>query len=181
MAGRPYIDLTGFKFGKWTVLNRADIQNRNPYWLCRCDCGQTKPVRGDILRDGLSTCCISCSHKAKIKDGTGIRNMYIHYRGGAVRRQLDFSLTFEQFEILVCQDCSYCGQEPSLRSQGKVLWICNGIDRVDNAVGYTLDNCVTCCSICNQAKGTLTYEEFIKWVDQLTKYRQTLLLLNPRT
>lgn len=176
MAGRPFVDLTGFRFGRWTVLHRSEIANRHPHWHCRCDCGKEKPVRADILKSGFSTCCLECSHKAKLKEGTGIRNMYIAYKSGAARRNFEFNLTFEQFETLVCQDCAYCGVEPSLRNQGKVVWICNGIDRVDNSKGYTLDNCVTACAICNQAKGTLTLEEFSDWLGRLTQYRTKLKL-----
>lgn len=37
----------------------------------------------------------------------------------------------------------------------------NGIDRLDNSKGYTIDNSVACCSKCNIAKGTDTKEEYI--------------------
>ena len=42
----------------------------------------------------------------------------------------------------------------------------NGIDRVDSSKGYTLDNCVPCCSICNTMKLNYTLQEFS---DHITK------------
>ena len=36
------IDLTGQKFGRWTVLERAFNGKREVYWLCQCDCGTIK-------------------------------------------------------------------------------------------------------------------------------------------
>lgn len=52
------IDLSGSKFGKWTVKN---IRNGN-LWLCECDCGTQKMVTGSSLKLGTSTSC-GCSGK----------------------------------------------------------------------------------------------------------------------
>jgi len=46
----------------------------------------------------------------------------------------------------------------------------NGVDRVDNTVGYTLDNCVSCCKICNNSKATLTLDEWKDWIERVHKY-----------
>jgi hypothetical protein len=53
------IDLTGWRFGRWTVRGRAnhnDAANK-PLWLCRCDCGVVRLVTGGNLRAGLSKSC----------------------------------------------------------------------------------------------------------------------------
>lgn len=47
------IDLTGKKFGSWTVEEYLGHQK----WLCKCECGTTKEVGGQSLRDGKSTSC----------------------------------------------------------------------------------------------------------------------------
>lgn len=56
------IDLTGKKFGKWTVLRRS--KNRTfpngqqaPTWLCECECGTIREVFGLALRNGESYSC----------------------------------------------------------------------------------------------------------------------------
>ena len=36
----------------------------------------------------------------------------------------------------------------------------NGIDRLDSSLGYTKDNIVTCCKICNYAKNKMKFEDF---------------------
>ena len=41
----------------------------------------------------------------------------------------------------------------------------NGIDRVDNKIGYTLKNCVTCCKYCNNAKKDNDVDEFKEWLE----------------
>src|SRR5689334_2110392 len=50
------IDLTGMRFGKWTVIGRS-VGPAPQKWLCRCDCGTEKSVLGGNLRYGKSTSC----------------------------------------------------------------------------------------------------------------------------
>ena len=52
----PLINLAGKKFGKLTVLRRADGPGA-PRWVCRCECGNPKTVRGNHLRSGAITSC----------------------------------------------------------------------------------------------------------------------------
>jgi hypothetical protein len=52
------IDLTGKRFGKLVVLGRAPSSARErPKWLCRCDCGKEKVIRGHALRAGATHSC----------------------------------------------------------------------------------------------------------------------------
>jgi predicted nucleic acid-binding Zn-ribbon protein len=54
------IDLTGKRFGHWTVLQQASARYENSQvtmWLCRCDCGTVREVNGQRLRDGRSKSC----------------------------------------------------------------------------------------------------------------------------
>lgn len=55
-------DLSGRRFGKWTVLERAydNSKSKGAKWLCQCDCGTKKIVFGKNLRNGTSTSC-GCS------------------------------------------------------------------------------------------------------------------------
>jgi hypothetical protein len=46
-------------------------------------------------------------------------------------------------------------------------FIYNGIDRKINSIGYVYENCLPCCEICNKAKGTRTYEEYIEWMNRI--------------
>lgn len=49
-------DFVGKKFGDWTVLRFSHTdQYRNHYWVCRCTCGETNPVRQGNLTRGTST------------------------------------------------------------------------------------------------------------------------------
>lgn len=52
------IDLTNRRFGRWTVISRAQNNSRGEsMWNCLCDCGNTKVVQGYALRKGKSLSC----------------------------------------------------------------------------------------------------------------------------
>lgn len=51
------IDLTGKRFGRLTVLYRAENKNGRVYWHCKCDCGNEKDILGSSLRSGATKSC----------------------------------------------------------------------------------------------------------------------------
>lgn len=56
-----FIDLTGQRFGKITVIERAPDfgsgRSRQTMWLCKCDCGKIISVRSHALRGGHTQSC----------------------------------------------------------------------------------------------------------------------------
>lgn len=60
-----FIDLTGNTYGKLTVIRQEQIGNRS-HWLCKCECGNTKIVRGSCLRNGDTQSC-GCLQKETIR------------------------------------------------------------------------------------------------------------------
>ena len=97
-----------------------------------------------------------------------------NYRNGARSRGIAFDLTHEECEALFRQNCHYCGTEPNqlLRTGTKRQYTItyNGIDRMDNGVGYVSGNVVSCCKTCNSAKGDLSMEEFRAWIARIAKF-----------
>ena len=70
-------DLSGKRFGAWTVLRRDSSRNclskRGARWICLCDCGTTKSVLGYSLRNGSSKSCGCKSSSNHIINLTGKR------------------------------------------------------------------------------------------------------------
>lgn len=70
MVGRPK-DITGQRFGKLVAikLDHIDIKPKSTvhYWLCQCDCGNTKIIRKvDMLRGKIKSCgCITIENAKK--------------------------------------------------------------------------------------------------------------------
>ena len=69
------------------------------------------------------------------------------------------NLTIEQFETITKQHCYYCG---IMQDKGF-----NGVDRMDSTKGYEIDNCVSCCIICNMMKGAVDNITFIQRVEHI--------------
>lgn len=67
-------NLTGQKFGKWLVLERAESKKGKVLWLCQCDCGNTGVVSASKLKAGLSKSC-GCANRRK--DITGLKFGYL--------------------------------------------------------------------------------------------------------
>jgi len=92
----------------------------------------------------------------------------------AKERKYPFFLTKEQFLILTSGNCYYCGiipQQISNAMESYGAYIYNGVDRVDNFLGYSSDNCVSCCGVCNRAKDVMGIDVFLAWVKRIYKNR----------
>lgn len=101
---------------------------------------------------------------------SNMRSLINDYKKSAKIRKIEYGLTEEQFLELTQEDCFYCGAKPyriQKHKQCKGTYICNGIDRVDSKKGYTIDNVVSCCKICNYAKRTSTLQEFQNWIERV--------------
>ena len=51
--------------------------------------------------------------------------------------------------------CYLCGKESNYKHS-------NGIDRINNDIGYTEDNIACCCAECNYMKNNYQYDDFIE-------------------
>ena len=60
-------DLTGQRFGRWTVIERAQNHKRQSAYLCKCDCGTKRVVLAKSLKKRMSISC-GCYHKEILKD-----------------------------------------------------------------------------------------------------------------
>lgn len=56
-ANPQFIDLTGQRFGRLTVLGFAERDEHHSWWWCRCDCGQIKRPTANKLRLGKTLSC----------------------------------------------------------------------------------------------------------------------------
>lgn len=176
-------DLSGQRFERLMAVERVGSKNGNALWKCKCDCLNDVVVPGAYLLNGNTKSCGCLTRDVcwfkPLKFGEANFNlMYSRYKQGAVKRNILFNLTKDDFRELIYKNCNYCASAPTSVWNRKILnghIPCNGIDRVDNNKGYSSDNCVPCCSICNQAKSTLTAEEFKEWIKRLVNHNKELL------
>ena len=90
-----------------------------------------------------------------------VRSKYSQYKSRAKRKNIEFTITLEQFAFITSLKCWYCKRE--FPDKGV------GIDRAWNNMGYVPINCAPCCWDCNRAKSNMSRVGFYK-------YRKLLLL-----
>ena len=184
---------TGQRFNRWTVVNSTPIIKRygkqhgngkgRPVrsFLCKCECGTERIVRGDYLHRGTSKSCgcltkdVARAKGKKQKTKESYHNvLFCNIKASARQRDLHFELTKEEHLYLIGQTCFYCGSPPVMpvTKQAKKIgipFLHHGIDRKDSTIGYIKTNCVSCCSKCNYMKHTLNIAEFISHCHLIAK------------
>ncbi len=121
--------------------------------------------------------CAEHQRDPRTEVGESGRNvLFCQYKRGADFRNLNWNLTIEEFAEITKLPCHYCKVESSLKVKGSKgirvdhgLYVANGIDRKDNNKGYSKENVLPCCTKCNKAKGTQSYEEFLEWLSLIRR------------
>lgn len=102
-------DLTGMKFGKLIVINRAENSsngnNRNSRWLCKCDCGKEIITYGLNLKGGSTKSCGCLKKGRKAVDMAGMR----FGRLTVIKRAEDYVCSNNKHPRWLCK-CD-CGKE----------------------------------------------------------------------
>ena len=70
-TGRQIMDLRGVRFGRLVVVefDRDKSKPKYPWWICKCDCGNTKSVRAYNLRRSDTQSC-GCLHMEIFRERT---------------------------------------------------------------------------------------------------------------
>ena len=102
-------DLQGQRFGRLTVLSVTDeSKNGDRLWLCRCDCGNVKKVRGSCLKSGETKSCGCLAKETRIKIGASSK-------GRVSSKKMD--LTGQRFGLL-----TVISEAP--KGKGGIRWHC---------------------------------------------------------
>lgn len=147
-------DLTGQKFGRLLVLERAGTDKRkNATWRCLCDCGNETIKSSVYLRNGDTKSC-GCLHKEVVSDmksthrksksrlykvWAGIKNRcsnpkasnYKYYGGKGITMCSEWARSFDAFYKWAFQN----GYDETAHAQE-----CT-IDRINVSEGYSPENC----------------------------------------
>ncbi len=153
-------------FGNITVLNYSHNNSPcHPYFNCKCNtCGSSLKMRPD----GIQTSKIGCSKCMGKWRAENFKERYshlmpkhlrfrkTHLKCQAISRGYKWELSDEEVYELLVQKCYYCGQSEKI-----------GLDRINNDLGYTYDNCVPCCGYCNRLKMHNPLKDFIQKVYEI--------------
>lgn len=184
MTAGIYEDLTGKRYGRWTVVSKAkpkdkrNKQLRGVKWLCKCDCGNMGTIETwQLTSDHSKSCgCYNLDLLHRMEKGLAAKHQVFNgYKQGAKKRSLEFEITFEEYISISKQKCYYCGKEPNNYYRQRYIqadFTYQGMDRVDCKKGYTIENIVPCCRICNRAKSNMTQKDFLGWVNRVHEHRR---------
>ena len=153
-----FLDLTGQRFGKLTVIKFSkDVQSGNrkrKYWLCQCDCGNTKEVRTDSLTSGNVKSC-GCLHiensyknltdKYRFKPKYEIQNKRLYHIWNGMKHRC-YNLEDKKYYRYGGRGISICDEWLNFDNFAK--WSLNNgyadnlsIDRINNDGNYEPSNC----------------------------------------
>lgn len=151
--GHRFKDKTGQRFGRLVAVRTTTKVKGAWYWECRCDCGNVVSILGSNLnnkKNNTTSCgCYNSDIHTKPDNYAAITKLFNNYKYTAKKKGRTFGFSRKEFVETTSKECYYCGASP----------------RLDNTLGYTLGNCVPCCTVCNYAKRDMTEEEFYSWID----------------
>lgn len=125
-------------------------------------CNEEKPEvtfgRYRVAKDGLRYRCKECEAKLRKSQPTSTR--WRDFKSACRKNRRENLLTREEFMSFWQKPCTYCGNTtPTVN-----------LDRLDNDVGYTIDNVAPCCIPCNRAKNTMSKEEYIEHCKNVVRF-----------
>jgi len=179
MHYKKYNFKTGDKVSNDYTYLEEDIEkssSNHRYIKVKCTCGSISSVRMDS--EVLTRSCKKCGQlkrrstfSEKTKESL-FKRLYHQYKRAAVLRKYSFEINFTDFKELVTKNCYYCNEPPnnSLKQNYRSIAY-NGLDRVDNLIGYRTDNVVTCCGWCNQMKNKYDTDAFLNKIKTIYKNR----------
>lgn len=182
------VDITGERYGRLVAVCKTHTRKypsgaSRGVWLFECDCGnKVERTAFDVRRSDTKSCgCARFGRPAanRMEPGeSSFNGLLVHYKRSAKSRGYSWGLDRDLFRSLTKQNCIYCGLPPSqsylTHKSAFGYYIYSGVDRIDNALGYEVDNVVPCCSVCNRAKSTMSSGEFLSWVERVHQHQALL-------
>lgn len=115
-----FIDITGNKYARLTVIGRAENKGKRVRWNCICECGGEAIVAGQYLKNGKTTSC-GCYQREVTANRFKVhgKNTEKKYRK-EVSLKYKYGISMEQYNEMfeaqngLCKICDYkFGQKPS--------------------------------------------------------------------
>lgn len=144
-------NLIGKKFGRLTVIGIDDKPSRKTYFVCQCDCGNVKTIRGDSLKCGAVK---SCGCLKKEQDKINLTANHSHKQSGTRLYQIWIGMKMRCNNVHDTSYHRYGGrgikvcEEWENKFENFYNWsIKNGydetltIDRINNDGNYEPNNC----------------------------------------
>ena len=138
-------DLTNQRFGRLIAISRFCGGDKSK-WLCLCDCGKEKVVRSSRLKSGTTkSCgCFRREHSSKSNSTHGLSKTST-YRAWSSMKQRCLNPNVEQYPNYGGRGITLCDRwmlfTNFIEDMGLSPSPAHSIDRIDNNIGYSPENC----------------------------------------
>lgn len=165
------------KFGKLTIVSLSEKQgkNRNKYYDCQCECGNTHRARVDNLKNGTTDMCKKCGKNKQKTHGMSRTPFYYVYKALKERCEKSTHPAYKNYGGRGIRNLWSSFDEfkdDMLGSYKEGL----EIDRIDNDGNYCKENCRWVDRATNQSNKTVTGKVPYRgvWIDEKGRYVATL-------
>lgn len=147
----PIRDITGEVFGKLTVIGLSHSKEKRSFWFCRCECGNETIARKDALSNGHTQSC-GCLRRGVVSEISrahgmtmGLKRCEPEYNIWRAMMSRCFNPKNEHYQdyggrgIFVCDE--WRCYENFYNDMGSRPTKEHSIDRSNNDLGYSKDNC----------------------------------------
>jgi len=172
-----FSDLTGLRFGRLLVQRLSKKSGKHKYWVCLCDCGNTKEILGPHMVNGHSKSCgcfrSEVSGARLRKHGRSKSDEFLMWnrsKARAKRKNLEFAI--EISDIIIPSVCPLLNI-PLVKGEGSYGPKPNSpsLDRLDSSKGYVKGNVWVISHRANNMKSDSSLDEFQllakNWADKL--------------
>ena len=142
------IEITGQKFGMFTVLGRAENRGKNTAWKCVCECGNEKDVLTYNLISGKSKSCgcarITTLKRVMTKHGGRKTRIYGIFKGMCARCYNDHNPAYHYYGgkgVKICDEWKNDFAKFREWSFENGYDETSSIDRINPNGGYCPENC----------------------------------------
>jgi len=144
-----FIDLTGKRFDRLTVVNYShkDKNKKHTFWLCKCQCGNIKVVEGSHLKSGHTKSC-GCWNMEVLRKKPITHNMSKtqEYKSWQCMKDRCLNARYKRYKDWGGRGIKICNRwknsfENFYKDMGDKTTSKHSIDRIDNDGNYCKENC----------------------------------------
>jgi len=170
--------LTGKRYGRLVVGERIYGQ-REIFFQCKCDCGNTKKIRGISILRGTKSCGCLAAEKTRERQWRGYgklsKTAFNKILESARKRDLEVKITIKDaWNLFVKQKgkCAISGVVIGFGVRTRDGIQTASLDRIDSKKEYTKDNIQWVHKNVQTMKWDFEQNNFINWCILVAKYNE---------
>jgi hypothetical protein len=138
---------------EWYARNKQRLDNKNTIWQ------KNNKIAVKKIRERYNKNNSESVRKSQKKANRSANGKFRSLKWSARQRGYEVSITIDMWKKIIENPCIYCGDTTNI-----------GVDRRVNEIGYTENNSVPCCTMCNMMKKNYTLDDFLSKIKKIYNY-----------